>query len=429
MDGGAEPIRSVLFLDYDNIMSDLARINGQAAKLFAAQPSLWVEWLEGGMGGLTRQRRFLVKNMYLNPAVYGNARAVFTRSGFRAIDCPSLTSQGKSSADIHMVLDIVDALRHECEYEEFIIMSADADFTPVLQRLRAHDRRSVVVTAGPAASAYRAVADYIVWPSDLVSSALALVYEDASSADSDSTEALTVTVHEASTGAGDRIQGGWQSESVAAGIAHTASLDDVVRALRVAVDASDYPMWGAAVAQAALNVEPKVKELGWFGAGSFRSFLSQHLPEFEFCPTPSPGFIRDPQRHPEGSLPRKREDLASTVARVVLVSGIPRLDQQTYLSLFESLVDAVTEDGLTDGTRDVVARAVQARGQSVTTDEVRQVISALVADRVQLQLGVSAQRLRTVWYEYVVDLCKNAGLQLSDPELEEVSMWLRGEPA
>lgn len=128
-------------------------------------------------------------------------------------------------------------------------------------------------------------------------------------------------------------------------------------------------------------------------------------------------------------MPRKREDLASTVARVVLVSGIPRLDQQTYLSLFESLVDAVTEDGLTDGTRDVVARAVQARGQSVTTDEVRQVISALVADRVQLQLGVSAQRLRTVWYEYVVDLCKNAGLQLSDPELEEVSMWLRGEPA
>ena len=52
-----EPIRSVLFLDYDNIVSDLGKLNEEAARLFAAQPSLWVGWLEAGMDGWATLRR------------------------------------------------------------------------------------------------------------------------------------------------------------------------------------------------------------------------------------------------------------------------------------------------------------------------------------------------------------------------------------
>lgn len=42
-------------------------------------------------------------------------------------------SEGKTSTDIHMVLDIIDLLQHETHYDEFIVFSADADFTPVLR--------------------------------------------------------------------------------------------------------------------------------------------------------------------------------------------------------------------------------------------------------------------------------------------------------
>ncbi|WP_164745253.1 NYN domain-containing protein [Georgenia faecalis] len=424
-----EPIRSVLFLDYDNIVSDLNRLNGEAAKLFAAQPSLWVNWLEGGMGGLTRPRRFLVKNLYLNPAVYGSARAVFTRSGFKAVDCPSLTSQGKSSADIHMVLDIIDALRHECEYEEFIIMSADADFTPVLHRLRAHNRRSVVITAGPAAAAYRAVADHIVWPSDLVSSALTLISDAPSSPETDSTVELPPALDEQPPSTLSVQQGDLDGGQTAIVVPQSASLEAVVAAVRAAVGASEYPMWSSAVADAARRVEPRVKELGWFGAGNFRSFVSLHLPQLEFSYTPSPGIIRDPQRHAEIDMPRKREDLASVPERVALVTGIPRLGRETYRSVFQALADAVTEDGLSDRTSQTVCETVLASGLRVTADQTRQIISALVACRVQLHYGVGVAGLQTVWFEYVVDLCKNAGLLLTEHELDEVSMWLRGVPA
>src|SRR5699024_1384734 len=78
------------------------------------------------------------------------------------VDCPSLTQQGKSSADINLVLDAVDALSAETRYDEFVILSADADFTPLALRCRAADRRVTIITAGPAASAYRAVADTVV---------------------------------------------------------------------------------------------------------------------------------------------------------------------------------------------------------------------------------------------------------------------------
>lgn len=421
----AEPIRSVLFVDFDNIFIDLRKLDRDAAEVFADQPNLWVSWLEGGMGGRTGPRRFLVKNMYLNPAVHGTARAVFTRSGFRAIDCPSLTSQGKSSADIHMVLDIVDALSHETRYDEFVVMSADADFTPILHRLRAHDRRSVVVTAGPAAAAYRSVADDIVWPNDLMSSALTFV------PDSPPGRVPIDPADEAPTSresAAVRIEDDESSSSNRHSHAGPAPVDDVAAAIRSAVASSESPLWGATAAHAARNVEPRVKELQWYGAGSFRAFVAQHLPELEYCATPHPGILRDPQRHAQGSTPpvRKREALPPLLERVALVTDIPRLDERAYRSIFEALVDAVTEHRLSYETSDVVAATARAQGARVTAEEVRQLISALLAERVQLSPGVSVTGLQTVWSQYVLDLCLNAGLQLSDAEKREVEMWLTG---
>ena len=78
------------------------------------------------------------------------------------IECPPLEGRERNAADIHMVLDTIDALDHPTGYDEFILMSADADFTPVLLRLRAHNRATVIFANDVTAANYTAIADAMI---------------------------------------------------------------------------------------------------------------------------------------------------------------------------------------------------------------------------------------------------------------------------
>ena len=161
-------LRCALYVDFDNVYIGLQRLDPAAAEEFAGSPARWLTALErGGDAEGSFTRRFLVRSCYLNPAAFAGFRPNFTRAGFRVVDCPSLTQQGKSSADINLVLDAVDALSGPTRYDEFVILSADADFTPLALRFRAEDRRVTIVTAGPAASAYRSVADTVITADEL----------------------------------------------------------------------------------------------------------------------------------------------------------------------------------------------------------------------------------------------------------------------
>ena len=143
-------LRSVLFVDFDNVFFSLQGADKESARNFANDPQGWLAAIESGAliesapGIPSARRRILMRRCYANPAVMRYFRAYFTRSGFQIVDCPPLTGRGKNSADIYMVVDIIDALRHETRFDEFIILSGDADFTPVLTRLRACDRLSVI---------------------------------------------------------------------------------------------------------------------------------------------------------------------------------------------------------------------------------------------------------------------------------------------
>lgn len=159
-------LRSALFVDFDNIYLSLEARHRPAAERFALSPDLWLSWLEQELpeperrklGGAS-SRRFLVRRCYANPLSFGRFRASFVRSGFEVIDTPPLTQHGKTSADVHMVIDILDTLALPTRLDEFLICSGDADFTPVLIRLRKHDRRTTVLAVGPAASAFMAASD------------------------------------------------------------------------------------------------------------------------------------------------------------------------------------------------------------------------------------------------------------------------------
>jgi hypothetical protein len=175
-----EPRKIALFVDFDNIYLGLRETSREAAEAFATRPHAWLKWIEHGMpiGDVEhvapRESRALIRQCYLNPDSFGKYRGYFTRAGFTVVDCPSLTSRGKNSSDIVMVMDILDALRHETRFDRFVIMSADADFTPVLQRLRAHDRRTAVMVSGLAAPAYRASCDKLIEEDVFIEHALEL---------------------------------------------------------------------------------------------------------------------------------------------------------------------------------------------------------------------------------------------------------------
>jgi hypothetical protein len=162
-------LKSALFVDFDNIYLGLRQLDEDAAEQFASNPAHWLKWLEEGMPGLTgpeefqhHQRDILIRQCYLNPRGFQQYRPYFTRSAFSVVDCPSLTSQGKNSADIYMVMDILDTLNHPTHFDEFIILSGDSDFMPVMLRLREYDRRTTILSAGPAAAAFIAAADLII---------------------------------------------------------------------------------------------------------------------------------------------------------------------------------------------------------------------------------------------------------------------------
>lgn len=170
-------MKSALFVDFDNVYSGLRRLDQETADQFAGNPTAWMNWLvkslempEPVLPGA--KRRVLVRRCYLNPQAYQRFRPSFNLAGFEIIDCPALTSEGKTSTDIHMVLDIVDLLEHETRYDEFIVFSADADFTPVLRKLRRWDRRTTVLAIGFPSAAYRASADLLIDQDDFVRKAL-----------------------------------------------------------------------------------------------------------------------------------------------------------------------------------------------------------------------------------------------------------------
>jgi hypothetical protein len=182
------PALSAIFVDYDNIYLSLKRKNEEAAKRFSKDAGLWLRELESGRLITTTSgfpasgpRRIVLNRCYGNPVPRRNShdnstdmnsfpfvRHHFLRSGSEVIDCPPLTAQLKNSADIRIVMDVRDMLTHDTYFDEFIILSGDADFTPLLHRLRAHARRTVIYTNDNTAMPYTAISDGEVRESQLL---------------------------------------------------------------------------------------------------------------------------------------------------------------------------------------------------------------------------------------------------------------------
>jgi hypothetical protein len=176
-------MNSALFIDFDNIYITLEQLDKQAAEKFATSPDRWLDWLEKQLpvlypGTSFDNRRILIRRCYLNPTSFSQYRPHFIRAACEVIDCPPLTARGKTSTDIHLVMDTLEALSHKTHFHEFILFSGDADFTPLLLNIRKHARFSAVLSIGYASPAYKASCDQQINPNVFIESALDIQYQE-----------------------------------------------------------------------------------------------------------------------------------------------------------------------------------------------------------------------------------------------------------
>ena len=274
------PALSAIFVDYDNIYLSLKRKNEDAAKRFSKDAGLWIKELESGRLITTTNgygepglRRIVMNRCYGNPMPRRNShdnstdmnsfpfvRHHFLRAGSEVIDCPPLTAQMKNSADIRMVMDIRDMLTHDTYFDEFIILSGDADFTPLLHRLRAHARRTIIFSNDHTASPYTAISDGEVRESTLLQ---LLLEGKISSADP------------AIATAGEPPQLGRTPLDL------SALRREIVTEIASLVRSAGQPVPLEALADRAVRQlgHEKTAGSGWGGSGSFRDLLSSYLPE------------------------------------------------------------------------------------------------------------------------------------------------------
>lgn len=301
---------STVFVDYDNIYLSLKRKSEEAAKRFAKDASTWLREIESGrlisptntQTQSTAPRRVVMNRCYGNPVPRRNSndnstdmnsfpfvRHHFLRAGFEVIDCPPLTAQLKNSADIRMVMDVRDIMNHETYYDEFIILSGDADFTPVLHRLRAHARRTVIFANDHTAAPYTAICDGEIRESDLIR----LLVEGRLPGDVEARPAELEAAR--STADFDRLR------------------REIIAQVVAAVRSAGQPLPLEALADRAIRALGHERTVGaaWGGAGTFRDLLLQSLPEGIRLNDQAPYFVFDAERQmtpePKSTPPRMIE--------------------------------------------------------------------------------------------------------------------------
>ncbi len=500
------PVLSAVFVDYDNIYLSLKRKNEEAAKQFSKDASLWLKAIENGRlitptngPNSGEKRRMVMNRCYGNPVPRRNSqdnnatdmssfpfvRHNFLRAGFEIVDCPPLTAQLKNSADIRMVMDVLDYLAHETRFNEFIILSGDADFTPLLHRLRAHARRTVVFANEYTATPFTAISDGEIREADLIS----LLVEG-------------------------RLPGetgaiGAASPALSSGAQAEATRRQILAEVAAAVRAAGQPLPLETLADRAVRALGHEKTIGssWGGAGTFRDLLTGGLAEpmrlseqapfivYEAAPRqieagdgaqearapraatqlanplaleaqrqggvaafsqnapseapraaarndaapsvepaavpPAPQRASAPQR--PSAPPRLSENataIQKSITRIHEASKAPPLSPPDYRLLFGLMAKEIDDHGL-NGAQTLLSilRRGQEDGVEFRRDDVRFVLEVVSEADPWFEQGASANLFAGRFRNFVVAQCRSQGLSLSAEELDLIEAWFAGPAA
>ncbi len=351
---------SALFIDFDNIYLSLKGRDEEAAARFARNPAFWLSQIISG--ALVRtdapmppvRRRIAVGRCYGNPvprrsgregvgdpSSFAFVRHNFMRAGLEVVDCPHLTSQFKNSSDIRIACDVRDYLDHPTRFDEFIILSGDADFTPVLLSLRSHNRQTIIYANDYTSPYYKAFSDGRIREEDLIRCLMqpeALLGDDhpqmaAPALEAPRRQRAPALEHPArvpSLEAPQRpaapdlpprqpqpqpavavaVADASRKRRAPAGGGADAAIQSLIDDFKVigseilelvldVVENSEKPVplaYLADRAQKALG-HPKTIGTNWAGSGGFLNFLTQNLPENLRLTEKPPHFVYNPSKH------------------------------------------------------------------------------------------------------------------------------------
>ncbi len=135
--------RIALLLDFDNIALGLP-----SGKRFEAKKVL-SRVLDLG--------KVVIKRAYADWSRFDKDKTRLHELGFDLLEIPRRAMTGKNSADIRMVVDAMEVVISKEHIDTFALVTGDSDFTPLVAKLREHDKR--VVGIGVKASTSKLLID------------------------------------------------------------------------------------------------------------------------------------------------------------------------------------------------------------------------------------------------------------------------------
>ncbi|MEY4906721.1 MAG: hypothetical protein RL260_439 [Pseudomonadota bacterium] len=430
-------MKSALFVDFDNVYSGLRKLDPMIAERFGRQPLEWVQWLIKELAlpdgaPAEAQRRLLVRRVYLNPQVYQRFRPSFNHGGFEIVDCPAMTSEGKTSTDIHMVLDMVDLLQHQVHYDEFIVFSADADFTPVLRKLRRWDRRTTVLAVGFPSAAYRASADLLIDTDLFVRDALGM---GVSVRELDEPLLPVLTSVELSVPVAPPVL----PIACAPAPMLLPSVEALVERIRTEVQRADLPVPCARLASRLMHEYPGLSP-DWLGQGGFRRFLeSLDLAPLLLDWSASGGHLYDPVRHVlRASTPVRsgfdasdwgiEPALLALIRQVHDTTGVPLLSPRDFRALFEAVAaDVAAQPFQLNDTGKRVRDLLREAGHDISRESVNWVLRGLLL--CGHEFGRGEDDVPTLSYRLVgnlIHLCRREQVVMDESTPAQLQRWLTG---
>lgn len=495
--GSADVCLSALFIDFDNIYLSLKGRNEEAASRFARNPAYWLNHVVSGSLIRTDQpapairRRLAIGRCYGNPvprrsgregsgdpSSFGFVRHNFMRAGLEVVDCPHLTSQFKNSSDIRIACDVRDYIDHPTHFDEFIILSGDADFTPVLLSLRSHNRQTIIYANDYTSPYYKAFSDGRIREDDLIR---CLMQPDAAitgdHADVPALEqqlapplpspAILASQPEPQPVEAPAPQVAKAPARRASGPGSDATIQSLIDDFKVigeeilglvidVVENSEKPVPLAYLADRAQKTlgHPKTIGTNWAGSGGFLNFLTQNLPHGLTLSEKPPHFVYNPEKHRLREEPQHQEipqaapqaasqatplkpqpqsqqngngrlaELQRSITRIYEACQAPPLPPSEYQLLFTLIAAEVRENGFApDRSAESVVIRASAAGLKLSPKDVSFVINAVDEIDPWLEHTRSPSAVARAYRDFVLGRCSQVGLKLTDDEHQLIQVW------
>ncbi len=406
------------------------------------------------------------------------------RAGLEVVDCPHLTSQFKNSSDIRIACDVRDYLDHPTRFDEFIILSGDADFTPVLLSLRSHNRQTIIYANDYTSPYYKAFSDGRIREEDLIR----CLMQPEAQLSSDHMNPFAIEQKQAaqkpriarpsaaaSTGARrsprppiKRKPAGGASEAAIQSLIEDFKVigDEILGLVVDVVENSEKPVPLAYLADRAQKTlgHPKTIGTNWAGSGGFLNFLTQNLPENLRLSEKPPHFVYNPDRHrlredvrpvvdepapvvaaapvrssqpstavrpreqpkqqQQGNNNGRLAELQRSITRIYEACQAPPLPPSEYQLLFTLIAAEVRENGFApDRSANSVVTRAAAAGLKLAPKDVSFVIEAVDEIDPWLEHTRSPSAVARAYRDYVLARCSQVGVELTDDEYQLIQVW------